>query len=550
MTIRPKAKRFRIRLSDDAAGTGTTGAARKGPADDADYFEPAIQNDALHDVKPRKAGAKAPPAANSTDAELAAIAAEGLTGRQLRMARRLAMKHGLEPASDHDAVRLLRARGIDPFSRANMLELVIGKNDGEEPPRKPVGTELARIDQDKLPSKIRRAPPPPSPEVFAEEERAKQILAIQRDIARRRQRRLMLLCAHLFFFVLIPTMIAGYYYYRMATPLYATNSEMVIQQAEGQQSALGGLFSGTGLATSQDSITVQSYLQSREAFQRLDQDLNFTAHFSDESIDPIHRLPADATNEAAYRLYKRMVKIGYDPTEGIIKMEVIAPDPQLARDFSIALIGYAEEQVDQLTQRLREDQMSGALSSYQDAEAKMIEAQRRVVDLQESYNVLSSDIEVNLLTSRISQLEGQLTQERLNLQELLANTTPNRARVDPLERRIETLETEIAGLRSRLTQDSGGETSLARIRSEMLLAESDVQTRQMMLSQSLQQLEAARIEANKQVRYLSLGVRPIAPDEASYPRAFENTALVFLIFAGLYLMLSMTASILREQVSG
>ena len=57
------------------------------------------------------------------------------------------------------------------------------------------------------------------------------------------------------------------------------------------------------------------------------------------------------------------------------------------------------------------------------------------------------------------------------------------------------------------------------------------------------------VEANKQVRYLSLGVRPVAPDEPTYPRAFEDTLLAFLIFSGIYLMLSLTASILREQVS-
>ena len=46
-----------------------------------------------------------------------------------------------------------------------------------------------------------------------------------------------------------------------------------------------------------------------------------------------------------------------------------------------------------------------------------------------------------------------------------------------------------------------------------------------------------------------MGVRPVAPDEPTYPRKFENTLLAFLIFSGIYLMLSLTASILREQVS-
>jgi capsular polysaccharide transport system permease protein len=47
-----------------------------------------------------------------------------------------------------------------------------------------------------------------------------------------------------------------------------------------------------------------------------------------------------------------------------------------------------------------------------------------------------------------------------------------------------------------------------------------------------------------------MGVHPVAPDQPTYPRAFENTILAFLVFAGIYLMISLTASILREQVSG
>jgi capsular polysaccharide transport system permease protein len=61
-------------------------------------------------------------------------------------------------------------------------------------------------------------------------------------------------------------------------------------------------------------------------------------------------------------------------------------------------------------------------------------------------------------------------------------------------------------------------------------------------------VETARIEANRQVTYLSRIVNPVAPEEASYPRAFENTLLAFLVLSGIYLMVSITASILREQV--
>jgi len=213
------------------------------------------------------------------------------------------------------------------------------------------------------------------------------------------------------------------------------------------------------------------------------------------------------------------------------------------------LVGYAEEYVDSLSQRLREDQMAGARASFVEAEQNMRDSQLRVIELQEKYDVLSTDLEVGLLTQRIGTLESQLTQEQLSLSELLANPNPNQARVSPLQNRIETLESTIADLRRQLTQSSTDGVSLARVSSELAVAQADLETRNLMMQQALQQLETARIEANRQTRYLETGVSPVAPDEPTYPRAFENTVIAFFIFSGIYLMISLTASVLREQVS-
>ena len=81
------------------------------------------------------------------------------------------------------------------------------------------------------------------------------------------------------------------------------------------------------------------------------------------------------------------------------------------------------------------------------------------------------------------------------------------------------------------------------------LAQAEVQTRQLMLAQSLQATELARNEANRQTRYLSVSVNPVAADEAAYPRAFESTLVVMLIMIGIYLMITMTIAILYEQVT-
>jgi capsular polysaccharide transport system permease protein len=547
MTTKPKAKKFRIRRTSPLVSDGQDGMGPEAaPQDDGfgpERFPTAAPREEVLD-----------PNEVAAETEMDAIRREGLTGRQLRMARRVAQKHDLPATSDFDAVRLLRKAGIDPFQRANLLELVSAEESQGEgtPPQATSGSrELTQMPDAnmRLPQTVKPMQVP-STENRAEQSHAADIIRIQRDIANRRRRKSMLLLARLTVFVLLPTLLAGYYYFRVATPLYATKSEFVIQQAESAAaSGLGGLFTGTQFATSQDSIAVQGYLQSRDAMQRLDEDIGFRSHFSDPSIDPIQRLDPDASREAAYRLYKRNIKIGYDPTEGIIKMEVMAADPAISAAYSKALISYAEEQVDHLTQRLRGDQMQGARQSYEDAESKMLEAQRRVVELQEKFKVLSSEVEVQLITTQIGQLESQLTQDRLSLQQMLSNPNPNKARLEPLQRRIASVEEEILRMRAKLTEDGIDGISLAKVQSELLVAQADVQTRQLLLSQSLQQLETARIEANRQVRYLSLSVSPVAPDEPTYPRAFEDTLLALMILSGVYLMISMTAAILREQVS-
>lgn len=585
MTMKPKARKFRIRRTDGVAPTDETRGAAAIDARDVDPAVPAaaapaapvraeivedtslpnVTEDGFGDMAlPGSAAAdraqatRAPAAetGSSVEADLAAIRAEGLTGRQLRMARRAAQKHGLQPASDFDAVRQLRKRGLDPFGQSNMLELVVNENKNAGAVTAPAGAASAgntlpvRAATAQVPA-TQVAPPPPAGVAHTAETRAAEIMNVQRDIANRRRRKLIQLATRLALFIFLPTMLVSYYYYAVATPLYATNTEFVIQKAEASSGGggLGGLLGGTSFATVQESITVQSYLESREAMLRLDEELSFRDHFSGDDIDPLVRLAPDASDEAMYKTYLRNLTIGYDPTEGLIRMEVLAADPETSQAFSQALITYAEERVDQMSSRLREDQMAGAREGFQEAEDRSLQAQMRVLELQEQRGVLSAEAEVNQVFSQIGNYEAQLTEERLRLAEINAASRPNATRVQIAEANISRFEALIATLRASLTDEAEGEVSLARIQSELIIAQADLETRQLMLTEALQAMESARSEANRQSLYISMGVFPIAPDEAAYPKAFEKTLLALVVFSGIYLLISMTASILREQVS-
>ena len=119
MITKPKARKFRIKRSTSATVEEAAPRAEEVSAVD-ESMSASASSGPRGDAEPSPAatsGEVSSAAQVSGEQDMDAIRKEGLTGRQLRMARRVAQKHGLPATSDFDAVRLLRAKGIDPFQR-------------------------------------------------------------------------------------------------------------------------------------------------------------------------------------------------------------------------------------------------------------------------------------------------------------------------------------------------------------------------------------------------------------------------------------------------
>ncbi len=225
---------------------------------------------------PEKDTPAAPPAdSGDMEARLAAIRAEKLTERQLRIAKRIAALHQIEVSSAEEAVLRLRERGIDPSHRTAVGSILSSEGTRAQAAPSP---NAPAVRQAPVPSILPdRSPAPPgrpalpSREELTEKKRAAEIYRIQRDLARRRRRRMAMLAMRLALFVFLPTALVGIYYGRYASPLYATVSQFQIQSAESGSGASGlsGMLGGSGLGTNQDAVAVQSYLTSRDAMLRL-----------------------------------------------------------------------------------------------------------------------------------------------------------------------------------------------------------------------------------------------------------------------------------------
>lgn len=568
MTTKPRAKKFRIRRSGTptggAAGGATPAAPNTGQKPDHEQDQPTPPARPEQPVAPQANPDAASPAqtgevtsarVTTAETEIDAIRREGLTGRQLRMARRVAQKHNLPATSDFDAVRLLRQSGIDPFKRSNMLELVVPQGGAEAHEGGAPDAFAAASDQVSGRVQLPQTVPVhkqnlPSTEFSPAEQRNREISEIQRDILLRRRRKLILLLTRLSFFIMLPTFIVGWYFNFVATPMYSSKAEFLILQADNTGgSGLGGLLSGTQFATNQDAIATQRFLQSIDAMIQLDEDVGYKAHFLQDWVDPIQRLGDSPTNEEAFKTYSKNVSVGYDPTEGVIRMEVVAADPEVAANFANRLISYAENQVNNLSQTKRGNQVEDAIAGFENAEIERRKAQEALVNLQQKGAILDPEGVITTLRGQINNIELQLQEKGLQLAALQDNSRPNKAKVEGVKGDIRRLRNLLSELNARMIDASQGENSLAQLTVRIQMAQADLATRDMMLQSALQQVEQTRMEANRQVRYLTISVAPVSAQEPAYPRKFENTVLAFLIFSGIYLMLSLTASILREQVT-
>jgi len=457
-----------------------------------------------------------------------------------RVALRKAKRLGLTPETGEDAATMLQDRGIDVLKeQITVMHMAAEANTAS------TQRALAKTGET-LPAEVAATDGKPQP--ISELERLREINKIKRGMIRRRRMRLMLLTVRILFFVALPSYLTGYYYYNLATPMFVVETQMSVQRSDPSSAASAGAM-GLSLPNTEDSTVVQSFLTSREAMLRLNDELGFMDHFQQPVIDDIQRLPQDASLEDGFTVYKRAIQIGYDPTIGVIKMTVRAYDAETALAYSHTLISYAENRVDEMSQRVRDDQMRGAQASNEQAEAALLAAQQRVLELQEQRGILSPDAEINATMSLINALNLQIERSRLDLAEINANSAPNSTRANVLSSEIGRLEARVIELRETLTTTNEDGASLARISGELRIAETELVTRSALLQATLENLEVARVQADRQVRYLNLAVTPVAPDVTTYPRKLENTLLAVVIFFGLYIFLSLTVSILREQVN-
>ena len=341
----------------------------------------------------------------------------------------------------------------------------------------------------------------------------------------------------LLFILFVPTLLSLLYFILWASPMYIAEARFAVRGAEGSidPGGLASMLLPAGMSVGTDANIVAEYIQSPDIMEEIDKDINIFNHFSSHDYDIISRLASDATRDERLTYWKWAVKPSLDPETGIIALSVKAYEPAMARKLAEAVLARSEALVNAMSRRAQDDAISLAMREVKTAENRVSKAQEAMRAFRERSGMLDPVTTAGGLQNIVSQLESEVVKVRAEIAEASTYMSKDAPTLIGLRARLAAVEKQLASEKLRLAGEAKPDslTSFAG-EYEDLQIESNF-ARQQLVS-AMTSLEAARVKAEMQSRYVVAFQVPALPDESLYPRPLLFTLYVFvgvLVLAGL-----------------
>ena len=362
--------------------------------------------------------------------------------------------------------------------------------------------------------------------------------------------------------VLLPVLVSTAYFMLVASDRYAVEIKFAIRSPGGATSSdLLGLVSGGAAAgsTVADSWMVVEYLESREFLDTLSQEIDLKALYSEPLGDILTRLPADATTEDMVDFLPRIVSANFESATQIITVETQAFTPADATRMAEAVLQASSTLINAVSEKARRDTVRVAELEVARAEQALRDQRAAIASFRETEQKIDPTASVATQEGVLAQLQNRLASTRTELSSLREFLSPEAPSVRVLQSQIDSLERQIGAERARLgIGDIGGPETDGTSRVTESLNRSvtlyealkvDLDFRERAYLSALSSLEAARIEADRQQRYVATFVTPSQPQSARYPQVTLTMLLIGAVAFLIWGVLAMFLHILREHLT-
>jgi capsular polysaccharide transport system permease protein len=301
-----------------------------------------------------------------------------------------------------------------------------------------------------------------------------------------------------------------------------------------------------GSVSATDALTLVTFMNSPDMADYLDQKLKLREHYSQKNIDWWTRLPEDASKEDFHDYLAGMISVELDSLSQLIQVHVQAFDRQFAQSIVTAMLERSQRFVDVLNAKMTEEKISFFESQLANADKRLQDAKDELLDFQRKNQLLDAEAEAVRVSASISALNSQLIAKQgqlaVSLQEL-KETSPVVRRI---KAEIETLKKQMAEEKDRLSIGSNS-SPVSAIYARFAEIQANVGFLDGLYKSNLVQLEAAKVEAIKRLKYLIVVTQPSIADSSLFPDREYNVITAFIILLMIYFVVSLMIAVVREH---
>jgi len=331
--------------------------------------------------------------------------------------------------------------------------------------------------------------------------------------------------------LLVSLVVMGYRQW-VATPFYTATASFTVQvNREEAQPAIGILKLGGGPIMT-DAFKTQEYMLSSNMMILMEAEHGILSHFADVQVDPVSRFRSPwFLHRDPLTYYQSRVKVVVDTQEGLMRLNVQARTPEMARKFAERLLHYAELHVNQLNKRAQADQLGVLEEDVRAAEKEVFAARKELSKVQQRQGLIEPKSSAAGVYQLLSSLEAQLAEATRERAGLLRNGLDMSPLWPRLDNQIASLQRQIAEQNSRLVS-APGRQSIQQGLSELEDAVSRKEIAQTRWETALRTLQDARILNLHERRYLLVVSVPQPVANPGWWRALAFV-LVLMLVAGL-----------------
>lgn len=324
--------------------------------------------------------------------------------------------------------------------------------------------------------------------------------------------------------VLAPVLGTAIYGTFFAAPRYASETRFSVRSSamQGGTSALAGtasvLATGNSLGAGGgfvDGWAVSDFLKSRDCMRQLDRKIGLRKYLSYAGPDPFNRLSSDMSEDTLYQAYLATVDVSYNLLEQIDVMKVKAFSPHDSVSISDALVGVAQEFINNMDEKGITDTLKVSKEALSRAEAAALDARGALTDWRVKNGNIDPGAEAVMLLNEVSQIEGELNTAQINLDKIRALDNPEHPMLKPARMQVEALRKRLDDTRARMS-GVGDSTEAKRLKAYETLKGAQTFADDN-LTAARQNYQQAFTDTLKLQRYLSLITRPVSEQRPSSP---------------------------------